>query len=931
MSAGEDFLFRSLFQVGVFAQVEENLYDLVLKVGEGVEPLRSNNLQRLNLPLISNEHDKEDVMLAAALALGDDDVVEKVTKLFPKQKLGIGLTKFCTRRITQIINSLESIEDVDIDIKIVSMIVQLGIYDDDCRSGKPRMIPLPDECNYDYKQLSNAARKCGMYLMNTSNFKSTILPIRNAIRFNLSNRWEGDEQAVLTNFNCSYEVDAKVRVTETASEIRKQAKPDYSTIRLVGGTSKKYKRLEINEEAITELYAKKISAEMAKIAAKRLRRLVSQYNLGSVGSQGNEGVSLEHIAVSSGYTGELLSTLEASDQVIITENSSNIHMTLQATLEKNIPPPEDDEVKGRETPSAALALEISQFITNYLKLVLLSYCETPRLNGTNPSGFVPKFSVLDDALQDSCWTSTAMMVHSTRRTLVKTERERIIRSRKLVTIGRVHSAAFIGFWWMLMSWLSFKSTQVFLSWVSFHRHSFDYALAPYLNPLTLVISQALSLMALRSLGRMPILRSAFNVDADEPSSHLVKCCVEYILRTISVWRGRPTPYDHEMTGLKQSVQTQYKTWKIRIAKNDFYTALKRKRITNRECVLLLTEFAHTYTEIDGEEIVEGQLPVKLSEAEEFLKLRVDGQESCTEVSIDADQALKNYLSSEDNGGSGSAMEGLLALSSSVHSCVEFSEGDRVIVKDKEEGDEYEEDSIDSSDERYWQDDSSEEGLKSSALVSKRSKTGSVVFSTATLCFIHFDGEEATTPTPIPIRRCSKLDEQPTANIPIERDISPTIAYETLDDNNIKEEEEEEQEEDTAVASKPQQKARTVEEALQQGGWKLKRSKNHLIYSRRVKITGKSDTQKQSVTMAKTPSDRRGAKKALSLLRKLNEELNEALREDEEEPENLSSGDPNHLWCKACSQTKAADSYSKSQLKKGENRKCKACVSTNICN
>jgi len=65
MSAGEDFLFRSLFQVGVFAQVEENLYDLVLKVGEGVEPLRSNNLQRLNLPLISNEHDKEDVMLVS--------------------------------------------------------------------------------------------------------------------------------------------------------------------------------------------------------------------------------------------------------------------------------------------------------------------------------------------------------------------------------------------------------------------------------------------------------------------------------------------------------------------------------------------------------------------------------------------------------------------------------------------------------------------------------------------------------------------------------------------------------------------------------------------------------------------------------------------------------------------------------------------------
>ena len=136
------------------------------------------------------------------------------------------------------------------------------------------------------------------------------------MRYNLSNRWQGDKQtAILTNFNCSYEVDAEVRVTGT----RKRAILDYSTMRLVGGSSKKHKRPELNEDAIIELYAKKISAGMAKIAAKRLGKLVTQYNLGSIGNKGNEGISLEHIAVSSGYTGELLSTLEASDQVIITE------------------------------------------------------------------------------------------------------------------------------------------------------------------------------------------------------------------------------------------------------------------------------------------------------------------------------------------------------------------------------------------------------------------------------------------------------------------------------------------------------------------------------------------------------------------------------------------------------------------------------------
>lgn len=895
MAIGKDMDFQRLFQVGVYAQIEQNLYDLVLKIGEGVEPLRSNNLQRLNLPLISNEHDKADVMLAAALALGDEDIVEKVTKLFPKQKLGIGLMKFCTRQITQIIHTLESIEDPDIDIEIVGIMLFLGIYSDEGRFGKPKLANIKDEYEYDYEQLRDAARNCGLYLLNKSNFESDINVKRQAVRYNLSNRWQGDKQAaILTNFNCSYEVDAEVRVTGT----RKHAKLDYSTMRLVGGSSKKHKRPELNEDAIIELYAKKISAGMAKIAAKRLRKLVAQYTPGSV--QGiDEGISLEHIAVSSGYTGELLSTLEASDQVIITENSAKIHSTLQATLEKNTPPPGKDEI-GKKSPSAALSSEISHFITNYLKLILLSYCETPRLNGLNPSEFVPKYSVFYDALQRSIWVSTTMLVHSTRRTLVRAERERIIRSKKLVTIGWVHSIAFVGFWLSLMSWLSFKSTQVLLSWVSFHRHSFDYVLAPYLNPLTLVISQALSLMALRSLGRMSILRTAFNMDADEPSSHLVKCCVEYILRTISVWRGSPTPYDYEMTGLKQSVQTQYKTWKMRIAKSDFYTALKRKRITDRECVLLLTEFAHTYIEKDGEEIVEGELPVKLSEAEEFLELRVDGQDPCT------DEAVKNYLSSSDNG---SAIERLLSLSSSVHSCVEFSEGDRVMVKD-EDYNKYVEDE---------ENDSSDEGLKSSSLVSRRSKTGSVVFSTATLCFIHFDGEAATTPTPIPIRLCSKLDELPTA-IPIERDISPTIAYEKRKEpvDSIEEEEEEE------VAPKPHQKARTVQEALIQGGWKLKRSKNHLIYSRRVKIN-KSETREENVTMGKTPSDHRADKKALSTLRKLNE-VNEALHEDDEEPD-----DPDSLRCKACCEKKTANSYSKSQLKKGDDRKCKACVSANSCN
>ena len=735
----------SMFQVGVYAQIEQNLYDLVLKIGIDTPLWRNYNLQQLNLPLISNDYDNEDVMLLAALALGDNDLVERITKIFTKQKLGIGLTKFSARQIRKVIEALQSVEEPRIDINIVGLIVGSGIYDDDFRSGGPSVAFVKEEYNiYDFEALCDVARKCGFYVLNESNFSTKIRGDKNTIQYSLCNRLKGDGQFMLTNFISSFEVSADVETNFTESY--QTARPDFSQIKLTGKdskygtnvdpkTGKKYKQLKPNEEAITDLFAKKIAARMAKEAARRL------WGWARIGFSLNEGISLEHIAVSSGYNGELLRTLESSDQVIIKENSTKIQSTLQATLEKNIPPPEDNEMIGKdESSSTILSTEITGFISNYLRLVTLSYCEIPKLSGKAPSAYVPEYNVSNKALQGSCWRATPMMAHSTRRILVKAERERIIRSRQIVVLGDGYSYVFVVALWLVVSWLSVKSTQVFLFLVSFHLNSFA----------EVAIGQFLSIWTLNSLTGS-LVRSVFHVDADESSWYLVKCCVESMYRAWTDYRGLPDPYNTELTRLRSEVREQYSTWKFRIAKTDFYTALKRKRITNRECVLLLTEFAHTYIEKDGEEIVEGELPVKLSEAEEFLKLRVDGQEPCTEISLDADQALKNYLSRGVNSSDGTlTIEGIHDLSSKIYSCVEFAEGDRVIVKDEDDADDYEEES----------DDSSDEGLKSSALVSRRSKMGSVVFSTATLCFIHFDGEAATTPTPIPIRLCSKLDELP---------------------------------------------------------------------------------------------------------------------------------------------------------------------------
>lgn len=546
MSAGEDLVFQSMFQVGVYAQIEQNLYDLVLKIGNDTPLSRSYNLQQLNLPLISNDYDKEDVMLLTALALGDDDLVERITKVFTKQKLGIGLTKFTARQVRKVIKALKSVEEPKIDVNIVGLIVGLGIYDDEFhsfRSGHPAVAFIREEYKIsDYKALCDAARKCGFYVMNKSNFTTKIRGDKNTIQYSLCNRLKGDGQFMLTNFISSFEVAAEVKTNFTESY--QTASPDYSKIKLTGKdskygtnvdpkTGKKYKQLKINEEAITDLFAKKIAVRMAKEAAGRLRGLVKD----DYGFSIKQGISLEHIAVSSGYKGDLLRTLESSDQVIINENSAKIHSTLQATLEMNIPPPEENEMIGKDgSPSAVLSTEITGFIGSYLRLVTLSYCDIPKLSGKAPSACVPEYNVFNKALQGSCWQATPMMVHSTRRILVKAERERIMRSRKIVVLGDEYSYVFVVALWLLVSWLSVKSTQVFLFLVSFHLNSF----------VEVAIGQFLSIWTLHSLTGS-LVRSVFHVDADESSWHLVKCCVESMYRAWTDYRGLPDPYNTELT------------------------------------------------------------------------------------------------------------------------------------------------------------------------------------------------------------------------------------------------------------------------------------------------------------------------------------------------------------------------------------------------
>jgi hypothetical protein len=126
-------------------------------------------------------------------------------------------------------------------------------------------------------------------------------------------------------------------------------------------------------------------------------------------------------------------------------------------------------------------------------------------------------------------------------------------------------------------------------------------------------------------------------------------CTEFIQRMIAAKLGKPTPYDLQMSKLRVQCGSQYRVWRMSIAIREFHAALMRKHITNKETVLLLPEMADRYYEAEEEEIVQGEFQAKLNEVEHFLKLRVEEGRSCTEATLSPDDALKNYLASDETG------------------------------------------------------------------------------------------------------------------------------------------------------------------------------------------------------------------------------------------------------------------------------------------
>lgn len=367
--------------------------------------------------------------------------------------------------------------------------------------------------------------------------------------------------------------------------------------------------------------------------------------------------------------------------------------------------------------------------------------------------------------------------------------------------------------------------------------------------------------------------------------------VEALARKCAILLGLPVPFDTKIQRLKEYCQTKHREWRIRIARQEYYSALRRKKITYEQCQLLLESFAEWNSNTEHEE---GVLPGDLDEAEAFLQVAIEGRITANEKS---NEQCKLGAFHE--------------LAELVEKRLAFSVGDRVLVKDG--------------------DDSGSSGLRPNgeiALANFDRRKGSVVEVFSANNMVLFDGQRS--PLLVSTSACQLLnahdelsDDEVSVNPETAEPIHSAFEFETEAADADKESQEGSSSDGVEDGEakvredchQRKRKARTVEEALQEGGWQLIRKKKHLRF-RRLIVTSDGKPSEQHFTMAKTSSDCRAGMNALSTLSKLNEAG--APMQDK----SASSG--RILCCTICGLPQPDSAFSKNQVKKGT-LKCKTCV------
>ena len=341
------------------------------------------------------------------------------------------------------------------------------------------------------------------------------------------------------------------------------------------------------------------------------------------------GIHLEHIAATCGYDGGFLQTSREVEYNLLQENGTKMMESMKTKLLKVIPSPDQDFTTRLEEqeeeekdatitpPTSALEYEVSMFVANYSELLKCSHCVVPSLAGALPSSMVPTTSVSDVALS-KFFETQGSRENRLRHMMELDERQRIGRSRDVVAPSV----------WIVVSFLLVTELLLLSVCWQFNIKCCRAALPPSLvQPTAVVLSVISSFHGLSSLIR--VLGSGIS---DEEKSSFenhwkgASDLVSAIERWYYLWRGWPCPFEQKVLRLNTYCTNQQIVWSRRLATKDYYTYLRRKRVTFGRGEQLLLALGEQLAEKDGRfgtYDFQGELPGTIEEATAFLDLQED--------------------------------------------------------------------------------------------------------------------------------------------------------------------------------------------------------------------------------------------------------------------------------------------------------------------
>jgi hypothetical protein len=370
----------------------------------------------LHLPLLNadDENSIDQIVFGAAVALGDGELIEMaLQRQIIRSDPALPLTKLTQKSvglIRQVLNAYKtthlpgtSVPLPLVDVDSIGTMVSFSL-----NYTQPHVVFLSTPrqglmFKRHLEALGYCAETLGLHLFPADAYK--VIRTRGSVHFMYQRKKEKNmhilrarpsEQLFLTNYKGDF------RITFARDE---EGNATGQSLECLANNITPHQPSSEAMEWFAVLSAQRVAAE----AGKRLDHFQRQ------------GVSIEHLAVSSGLEGTMLSDMRTSSHDMLNQNRTQLLATLSKQIKDIIPPP-TTTVSSTEA-KALLAREVESFIEQYSRLLQLSFCIVPTWQGKPPSTMVSETSVTQDGMS-FVFTSLTFVRRRLERRLELEERER---------------------------------------------------------------------------------------------------------------------------------------------------------------------------------------------------------------------------------------------------------------------------------------------------------------------------------------------------------------------------------------------------------------------------------------------------------------------------------------------------------------------------